>query len=195
MRFLISSFVISSVVVVRFSLSGCRFIYFFHDWALWDLMLAGPTGWVLISSVSSESSLEISKDSGVVVLSSKNEEGSDEAIVSLDHSEDDDDDDEAELQDLFTDDLPEPVELLSESMWRNDVDVGASEPSSWGVRILACPLLFSLDSAVRGPRRGVTGVESSCMGIRSNILHICLHGWECDEQLVESTWASGGDFS
>jgi len=79
-------------------------------------MLAGPTGWVLISSVSSESSVEISKDSGVVVLSSKNAEGSDEAIVSLDHSEDDDDDDEAELQDLFTDDLPEPVELLSESM-------------------------------------------------------------------------------
>ena len=60
-------------------------------------MLAGPTGWVLISSVSSESSVEISKDSGVVVLSSKNEEGSDEAIVSLDHSEDDDDDDEFEL--------------------------------------------------------------------------------------------------
>ena len=87
-------------------------------------------------------------------------------IISLDHS---DDDDEFELWDFFTDELPEAVELLSESMWRNDVDVGASEPSSWGVRILACPLLFSLDSAVRGPRRGVTGVESSCMGIRSNI--------------------------
>ena len=73
-------------------------MYFFHDCALWDRMLAGPTGWVLISSVISESSVEISKDSGVVVLSSKNEDGSDEAIVSLDHSEDDDDDeDEVEL--------------------------------------------------------------------------------------------------
>ena len=60
-------------------------------------MLAGPTGWVLISSVSCESSVEISKDSGVVVLSSKNEDGSDEAMVSLDHS-DDDDEDEDEVQ-------------------------------------------------------------------------------------------------
>ena len=79
-------------------------------------MLAGRTGCVLISSVSSESSVEISKDSWVVVLSSKNEEGSDEAIVSLDHSEDDDDeDDEVELCDFFTDEVSEPVELLSES--------------------------------------------------------------------------------
>ena len=54
-------------------------------------MLAGPMVWVLISSVISESSVEISKDSGVVLLSSKNEDGSDEAIVSLDHSEDEDD--------------------------------------------------------------------------------------------------------
>ena len=97
MRFCISRSVISSVVVVRFSLSGCRFMYFSQDYALWDLMLAGPMGWVLISSVISESSVEISKDSGVVVLSSKNEDGSDEAIVSLDHSDDDDDEDEVEL--------------------------------------------------------------------------------------------------
>ncbi len=96
MRFCISRSVIFSVVVVRFSLSGCRFLYFFHDCAFWDLMLAGPRGWVLISSVISESSVEISKDSGVVVLSSKNEEGSDEAMVSLDHSEDDDEEDEVE---------------------------------------------------------------------------------------------------
>ena len=94
MRFFIYILVISSVVVVRFSPSRSRFMYFFQDCALWDLMLAGPTGFVLISSVSSESSVEISKDSGVVVLSSKNEDGLDEAIVPLDHSEDNDDEDE-----------------------------------------------------------------------------------------------------
>ena len=116
MRFCISRSVISSVVLVRISLSGCRFMYFFRDCSLWDLMLAGPMGWVLISSVSSESSVEISKDSGVVVLSSKNEDGSDEAIVSLDHSEEDDDDeDEVGLWDFFTDELFEIVELLYES--------------------------------------------------------------------------------
>ena len=61
-------------------------------------MLAGLNGWVLISFVISESSVETSNDSGVVVLSSKNEDGSDEAIVSLGQSEDDDDDeDEVEL--------------------------------------------------------------------------------------------------
>jgi hypothetical protein len=89
-------------------------MYFFHGCALWDLMLAGPTGWVLISSVTSESSVETSKDSGLVVLSSKKEEGSDEAIVSFDHSEDDDED-EVELWDFFTDELSEAEELLSES--------------------------------------------------------------------------------
>ena len=67
-------------------------MYFFHDCALWDRLLARLTGWVLISSVISESSVETFKDSGVVVLNSKNEDGSDEASVSLDHSEDDDDD-------------------------------------------------------------------------------------------------------
>ena len=78
-------------------------------------MLAGPTGWVLISSVFSESSLEISKDSGLVVLSSKNKDGSDEAIVYLDHSEDDDDEDNVDLWDFPAEELLEPVELLSES--------------------------------------------------------------------------------
>ena len=78
-------------------------------------MLAGPTGWVLISSVIRESSVETSKDSGVVVLSSKNEAGSDESIVSLDHSEDEDDEDEVDLLDLFAEELFEPVKLLSVS--------------------------------------------------------------------------------
>ena len=80
-----------------------------------DVGASEPSNWVLISSVIIESSVETSKDSGVVVLSSKNDDGSDEAIVSLDHSEDDDDEDEVELWDFFTDELFEPVELLSES--------------------------------------------------------------------------------
>ena len=61
------------------------------------------------------SSVEISKDSGSVVLSSKNEEGSDEATVSLDHSEDYDDEYEVVLWDFFRDESFELVELLSES--------------------------------------------------------------------------------
>ena len=54
-------------------------------------MLAGPMGRVSISSDARESLDELpSIDSGVVVLSSKKDEGSDEMMVLCDHSEDDD---------------------------------------------------------------------------------------------------------
>ena len=54
-------------------------------------MLAGPMGRVSISSDVMESVDEFSSiDSGVVVLSSKRDEGSDEKMVWCDHSEDDD---------------------------------------------------------------------------------------------------------
>ncbi len=54
-------------------------------------MLAGPMGRVSISSDVTESVDEFpSTDSGVVVLSSQRDDGSDEKIVWCDHSEDDD---------------------------------------------------------------------------------------------------------
>ncbi len=54
-------------------------------------MLAGPMGQVSISSDAMESVDEFpSIDSGVVLLSSKRVDGSDEKIVWCDHSEDDD---------------------------------------------------------------------------------------------------------
>ena len=54
-------------------------------------MLAGPMGRVSISSDVMESVDEFSSiDSGVVVLSLKRDEGSDEKMVWWDHSEDDD---------------------------------------------------------------------------------------------------------
>ena len=53
--------------------------------------MAGPMGRVSISSDARESLDELpSIDSGVVVLSSKKDEGSDEMRVLCDHSEDDD---------------------------------------------------------------------------------------------------------
>ena len=63
-----------------------------------------------------KSLVKFSMDFEVVVLSSKTNDGSDDANVSLDHSEDDDDEeDDVDLWDLFPEEVSEPVKLPSES--------------------------------------------------------------------------------
>ncbi len=71
--------------------SGFLLKNFFQEWARWERMLAGPMGRVSISFDVMESVDELSSiDSGVVVLSSKRDDGYDKKMVWCDHSDDDD---------------------------------------------------------------------------------------------------------